>query len=291
MITGSLESVERAVMGSELLVAALPGAMSLQVENAQDFNEDGGELLLNDNTLEYGSADTDLDVVYLVAPLPVAADIDDPVQVLEGGVLAVEWTANVARDEGDPVAANIPSLLVPYFPEGQYDEVMQVRLQLTDDGEYDVAGQPQRDASFDGVAVWNPHTFADIAGDTASNNAYATVDTWTLRETDGVAEQANGEWVILYPGVYAISFQVAFQANPNGRRRGRVLVNANTSVPVLFRSIAPDPGVVDYVGAARDVRLAEQDVVRVEVLQDSGAALGFGATYGSSHFSMHRVSV
>lgn len=291
MITGEVKSVERQPVQSELSAPAAAGAMSLAVEFAEgNFNEDGGQFLLNGNLLDYASSDAEADTLSLVAPLPVAAEQGDPVQSLVGGKPAVEWVAQVSRDEGDAVPATIPTGLIPHFPEGTdaYAVPMPVQLTLDEDGEFEVHRQLSRDASIDGGAVWNPHVYRDMLAATIppAVYGYSQVTAWLPGEADGIT--AGAGYTVVYAGVYFIAAQVAFQASAVGARRLRLL---NNGVQVAFMAQPGDTETFTYVQASTELRLAEQDVITVEVWQSSGADLDLMPGLGVSNFKMHRVSV
>jgi hypothetical protein len=287
VIVGTVRSVERGGSQSGLVAAAPSGATTLQVEMAEgNFTEDGGQLRLNGNTYDYTAIDVDADTITLTAPLPVAAAVDDPAQSVDAGVAEVEWTVNVAIDDGDPVAAVIPTDKIGYFPEGNYDQPMQVAIELRGD-RYEAVSQPFREASFDGGAVWNPHSFRDVNAANIPNNLAVDITTWGVGETDGVTAWAGG-YTVQYAGVYFMTVQVAFVTNGTGHRRVHIHRNGDQ---ISFSSIDADPSANTYVSTSREMRLDETDVITVQVSQDSGAALALLVTGGTSTFAMHRVSV
>jgi hypothetical protein len=288
VIVGEVRSVGKGGSQTELVAAAAAGALALSVEMAEgNFHEDGGQLRLNDNTYDYDTIDVDADTITLTAPLPVAAEVDDPVQAVDAGAVEVAWTAEVAIDDGDPIAANIPTSLIGYFPEGVYDQPVQVAIELRGDT-YEVASQPLRDASFDGGTVWNPNVSRDMFAANIPNITYTKITSWSAGTVDGITV-TSGDHTIVYPGIYFFAAAAAFVANATGRRRVRVLVNG---VQVAYNAQgADDSGAPTYTQTFREVRLEELDVVTVEVWQDSGAVLGLYTTAGVANFSIHRVSV
>jgi hypothetical protein len=287
VIVGEVRSVEKGGSQTELTAAAPAGATTLTVEMAEgNFNEDGGQLLLNGNTYDYDTIDVETDIITLTAPLPVAAAIDDPVQAVDAGATETTWTALVAIDDGDPIPANIPTDKIAYFPEGTYDQPMQVGIDVRGDG-YEVVSQPLRDPSFDGGAVWNPHSFRDLAAATIPNNLAVDITAWGNGETDGIIATSGG-YTIQYPGVYFLSVIVGFVVNDTGRRR--VHLHCNGPQIAIATSTA-DPSANTFVATSRQIRLAELDVITVQVSQDSGAGLALLVGNAESTFAMHRVSV
>jgi hypothetical protein len=275
VIVGEVRSVEKGGSQTELVAAAPAGAITLSVEMAEgNFNEDGGQLLLNSNTYDYDSVDVDADIITLTAPLPVAAAVDDPVQAVDAGAPEVEWTVNVAIDK------------IGYFPEGNYDQPMQVAIELRGD-RYEAVSQPFREASFDGGAVWNPHSFRDMAAATIPNNLSVDITAWGNGETDGVTATSGG-YTVQYPGVYYMAALVGFVANSTGRRRVHIHRNG---LQVAFAASTADPSANTFVSTFRQMRLAELDVITVQVSQDAGAGLALLVGNGESTFAMHRVSV
>jgi hypothetical protein len=174
--------------------------------------------------------------------------------------------------------------------EGNFNEdggqPMQVAIELRGD-RYEAVSQPFREASFDGGAVWNPHSFRDMAAATIPNNLSVDITAWGNGETDGVTAWAGG-YTIQYPGVYFMSVLVGFVANSTGRRRVHIHLNG---LQVAFAASTADPSANTFVSTFRQMRLAELDVITVQVSQDAGAGLPLLVANGESTFAMHRVSV
>lgn len=292
MTYGSVESVEARKLGSELTAAAAVGASTLAVEITFDFDEDGGLLLLNGATLAYTTVDEATATITLTAPLATAAAVDDPVQVVDDtGAVAVEWVANVATDEGDTKPATIPTALIPYFPEGSYADPVWVRIGLDEDGGgYVVRSQPDREASFDGGAVWNPHSsrrMNQVTIPTSASGEWVDITSWSDVETDAITLDAG--FTVQVSGFYSYRANVAFVANSTGGRRVRILLNGVDEV--AFGATAADPTGVSFITAQFADRLAEGDRLTVQVFQNSGAGLDLSAGSNRCAFVMYRVSV
>lgn len=126
--------------GSVLRSDATSGDTLLEVENAADFNEEGGQIYLEDDSvLAYTMSDTDTDILALAAPL--AADVwvqGDP----DGdrgyfiGVypLSMEMKAVIIfeDDNDEGIQATIPLELQSYFVEG-IREVHEREAVIVDD--------------------------------------------------------------------------------------------------------------------------------------------------------------
>jgi hypothetical protein len=286
MTRGTVTSVAANPLGSELITDAAAGDTVLFVDMADHFaEEDGGQLLLNGALLSYDSADPDAETVTLSSPLAVAASVGDFVAAVEAGKAAVEWVADVAIDDGDTIPAVIPTSLIAFFPEGTYDDEVTANIALVDD-EYEVTSQPQRDPSFDGQVVYNPHAtlipnVVSIPGD----GTWTQLTSFTVVEADQMTVGTNV--TIVVGGYYAYSVSIPYSSSPPGRRRVRLLVNGNQ---IGHDTASADDLTYTTVSINGAHRFAELDVVTVEVAQTSGAGLTLEAT-GSPTWSIYRVSV
>ena len=131
--------------GSSLVSEARTGATTLHVQDAADFNEDGGQVLLPDRStvLSYVSADQELNTLTLAAPLAsdlwvvgsVDGDVDCPVLVYP---LSNEMKAVVVfeDDTDDGVQAVVPLELQGYFTEGIRDGYERESVVVDDDSGY-----------------------------------------------------------------------------------------------------------------------------------------------------------
>lgn len=145
MVDGTLQLVTIEPLGSTLIAAASVGALTLSVDWAVDFAEDGGQCRVNGGaSLEFTSADQDADTVTLAKPLTAGAEIGDPVDVLNvRDQPAQKWVAVVElADDQEPVDAIIPIGLIPHFREGDEQAGQQVSLRRDEHGDYVVTGRP-----------------------------------------------------------------------------------------------------------------------------------------------------
>lgn len=142
---GRITSVFSQPQGSALRGSALTGATVLQVESAMDFNESGGELLLEDGRiLAYMSADPDNDIVTLSLPLDTNAWVAPTEENSTGDndyFVAIyprsnEYKATVEfhDDDDEGVQALIPLEFQPYFLEGLREAGQEERVVVSDEG-------------------------------------------------------------------------------------------------------------------------------------------------------------
>jgi hypothetical protein len=246
-----------------------------------DFDEGGGTLLLNGVQLAYKTVNNTTQTITLTAPLAAAAVAGDPLQAIIDGQPAVEWIANVSVDEGDTIAAGIPTALVSYFPEGTYADQAQVEIDIVGD-DYRVIAQPNVTPSFDGAVVWNPRVTGTRAGVSIPNATWTPLNTWTITEAEGIT--VGSGFTVVYPGTYLALSRASFTSQSTGRRGVRVMVNGTEVSPFL---VAADSGGQTFVQTVASIRLAELDLVTFEVYQGSGGSLALGVAI----VSLYRISI
>ncbi|MFE9497260.1 hypothetical protein [Streptomyces collinus] len=113
---GYVHDVREVTLGSFLDGDHLTGATTLKVMDAADFNEEGGSLVLEDQTLIYLSVDMEADTIVLASPL--AADYDNglPLYITP---LSYEKQAVVVLDGFDEaITAIVPHSLYDRLPDG-----------------------------------------------------------------------------------------------------------------------------------------------------------------------------
>jgi hypothetical protein len=114
--------------GSELVAAASVGATALEVDWVGDFADTGGTLRLNGVDLEYSGVDRVAETVTLSVPLAVAATDGDSVDVVTSGQVLKDYTLFVTLGLGDDAQVDIPFGDRDAWPEGGYDEPVEVLL-------------------------------------------------------------------------------------------------------------------------------------------------------------------
>ena len=117
---GEVRAVAWMPQGSELAADAAVGALTMTVANPVDFDEDGGTLELNGVQLDYETIDPDTGILTLSAALATAASAGDRVDVVAGGLVAVDYVAFVSpRREGDEVEGADPLRAAGHVARGR----------------------------------------------------------------------------------------------------------------------------------------------------------------------------
>lgn len=114
--------------GSELTADVAVSATALPVDWVGDFNDAGGTLRLNDVDLEYTGVDRVAETVTLAVPLAVAASDGDRVDVVTSGQVLKDYTLFVTLGQGDDAQVDIPYGDRDAWPEGDYDEPVEIVL-------------------------------------------------------------------------------------------------------------------------------------------------------------------
>lgn len=149
--SGTIAVVTDTPLGGELAVDALIGSTTLTLVDAEDLNEDGGQLSIGGETIAYVATDLDTDVVTLATPTTLAHTVEDELTVLPP---SVEREAQVVLDtDGESVTARVPHALWDRIGEGIRDADTAERVTLAlDSGVWylqDVLGQaPVIDGEF-----------------------------------------------------------------------------------------------------------------------------------------------
>ncbi len=124
---GTVVEVGVARLGDELAADALAGAVTVTVEDAADFHEDGGTLAVGDLTtggvfevVDYTAVDDETGVLTLATPLTGSYVAGDPVTLHPE---ALEKTALVmVGDSDEAVEVTVPHALWDRVPDGIRDE-------------------------------------------------------------------------------------------------------------------------------------------------------------------------
>lgn len=123
-LTGRVRSVDTVEYGDVLDGDHAIGVTTLQLQDAADFDEDGGSLRLNGVVLKYTAADLDLDTLTLAVPLAVASLDGDAVSSWDevSNAVSSDLFALVAVDgtdtADDALEAIVDHPLAPLLPEG-----------------------------------------------------------------------------------------------------------------------------------------------------------------------------
>lgn len=121
---GHVLAVNNMVLGSELVADHAAGVEALTVQDAADFDEDGGWLKVGSHVIEYTSVDDDEGVITLMHGLPTAFAEGDEVAVWDDlrKTVTTEKVAQVELDglddNVDPLEAVVPLRLLNDLEEG-----------------------------------------------------------------------------------------------------------------------------------------------------------------------------
>lgn len=118
---GILQDVTADPLGSSLTADAALGATVLSLDSILDFDEDGGQVIVGDETYDYDSMDPDAATITLATGgLLAAAVTGDPVEIAATtGGPARDWIAWVEiPDSAAPIPATVPLGLIDQFPPG-----------------------------------------------------------------------------------------------------------------------------------------------------------------------------
>lgn len=132
-VRGWARGCESRPRGSELVADAASGATVLYVEDVTDFNDVGGALEINGQRVSYsdGAVDEDAGTITLDGGLTAAATTGDRVFTVSGGQVAKDKILYVSAGDGDEIEVTIPFSQRDLWPEGDYDD--DVELTLSDD--------------------------------------------------------------------------------------------------------------------------------------------------------------
>ncbi|HKY57655.1 MAG TPA: Ig-like domain-containing protein [Aeromicrobium sp.] len=144
---GAVSEVVEEPRGSFLTADAAVLDTELSVDDAGDFDDQGGVLELNGTRLAYlsvtmGETRDDPDVITLESGLSDAANVDDTVSVVIASEVAFDYYAWVDMDEGGSVPVPLRYDQLPGWPVGQYDPPIPVAVAEDLSGIEDAPGRP-----------------------------------------------------------------------------------------------------------------------------------------------------
>lgn len=176
---GRILSVETMARGDSLADDFAAGATSITVNDAGDFDEDGGWLYVGAQTVEYTECDDDTGIITLADPLAAAAEQGDPVRLwsdLYGEV--VEYQQALVELDGeydnpDPVAAEVAEG-VGELPEGDRGKAGEsCTLHRVSDDEWEVVAVGGRSRKSQGSRWEQDDYYVLTADDVAAGVAVA----------------------------------------------------------------------------------------------------------------------
>lgn len=132
-VRGWVQGCEWQRRGSELTADVAEDGILLTVEDLTDFDDAGGVLSINDQTIGYDAdaIDEDAGTILIDTGLAGAATIGDPVFTVAGGQVLQDVVLYVDCGDGDLVEVRVPFAQRDYWPEGDYEE--PVLVELSDD--------------------------------------------------------------------------------------------------------------------------------------------------------------
>lgn len=121
-------AVER--RGTELVADAALGATVLYVEDITQFDDVGGVVDVNGQRVSYGDGAIDEDAltITLDGGLVAAATVGDRVLAVSGGQVMDDKVLSVSCGDGDAVEVVVPFDQRDLWPEGDYEDPVQVTL-------------------------------------------------------------------------------------------------------------------------------------------------------------------
>jgi len=192
-IAGTVLTISQVPLGDVLAADATAGDTTITVDDAADFAEGGGTILIGGQLDDYTSVDDETGVMTLVDALFNNASAGDRVDLADpDGSGAVEWQALVAPagtvDVDEAVQATISYALIPLLPEGIRDPGTGESVTLTKDGsEWQVTNVHGQQPNLNGDNLTGG---AVIVGNT-SGAAHATAITSTNGSATGSTASAD----------------------------------------------------------------------------------------------------
>lgn len=289
-------------LGSELTANVAAGQVAIPVEWGGQFDDDGGTVLINGQQYTYsrgaiadGASPTDPDVITLDSPLVAGAAVGDPVAVYSGGqpLRDLVMTVSIGTQDGvgDDVEVIVPFAQRDLWPEGLYDEPIQVRL--SDDME-SLEDAPGRTPARDSGLAYVPYATGILSGGfTVPTGVWYAGMAWFQTASAGFTSDGTEfgtafvtGFVPLESGLYLVNAAATFEGNPNARRGIRPMVMGNLRRSVIVDANDTSPTCVE---TSQMIRLDAQDVLQIAVYQDTGA--GLDLTGGiSTEVAIHRVA-
>lgn len=297
-VTGVVLGVSPDWRGSTLTVATAATDTVLSFVDAVDFDEDGGWLVMADQTTprQYLSANMDADTVTLAAAVGEVFEADLPVSIWDptvgtSGSPVVEYIAQVdLDDESGPVDATVPHGIVP---EAGADHLVGASVTIEeapdDDSEtpeWVVASVDGREARVDPDYVATPFFRAYLGSNkTIPHDTTTILDGWIATDNTGFENPSPGRRTIYREGLYSVATGTRWgtSAGTGGRKScNPVVLRVNGTVEPLWADGRPNSGTGEESAAADvPIRLYPGDQVYITAWQNSGAGLAVLGASGS----------
>ncbi|HET7689341.1 MAG TPA: hypothetical protein VFK41_03115 [Nocardioidaceae bacterium] len=243
---GRLQEVQIVTFGSELSADTAAGAMTLVVEDAADFDENGGSLVINDQVIVYTACDDDTGTLTLAAALAADAEEGDRVKLYDPLYLTVV-TSKVAQvkvdgdlDDADPIEAVIAMHLVDQLDEGIRGLRGESVLLELDDDEWRVV---------DVLGFGDPNAGVGVRSKIDSFTVTATGDQTLVLTFTPTFESDHVYWNgVEQQGQYSISGNIVTIPDPDGI----IQVGDALDVKYDYRGAPVSPSAFGITGSTSD---------------------------------------
>lgn len=164
-LTGKVLTVTTLNLGEPAVAAASVGATTLYVADASTFDENGGLININGETVAYLTNDVELDTLTLSVPLVTAVADQDMVEVSPAAPIKTALVS-LGGEGDDPIPATVPHYLLDRLGDGTRDEVAAESVTLEQRGTYewivsDIIGEQLVQQSLDYVEGGEGYGFSD----------------------------------------------------------------------------------------------------------------------------------
>lgn len=295
-VIGWVQAATWQPLGSELTDDVAAGQVAIPVEWGGQFDDDGGTVLINGVQYTYSkgaivdgtSADAP-DVITLDTALVANATVGDVVAVYSGGQVLRDLVATVSigtQDAvGDDVEVVIPFVQRGLWPEGQYEEPVQVVL--SDDMER-IEDTPGRTPAYDNGLTYVPRIKSVlVAGLVTPSGGWWASGIWQESESVGFLDSSGTGFVARESGLYVVHAAVTFDTDGTGVRGIRLTLQGDPERAQLTRALPSNPSTVETSQVVRLV--GDYTVLQVNTFQDSGGSLNLWSGADSA-FNIYRIA-
>lgn len=136
-MNGKVLSVETRNLAEPATADAVIAATTLYVSDASTFDEQGGLILVNGETLSYSTTDTDANTLTLTAPLVTAIAEQDAIEVYPAAPVKTALV-DLGAEGGDSVPVTVPHSLLDRLPDGTRDDSNSESVTVDTRGTYEL---------------------------------------------------------------------------------------------------------------------------------------------------------
>lgn len=280
-LTGHVASIRPHFRGGSLAADASVGDVTIYVEDVADFAEEGGTLRIakGDGTFlaaqAYTAIDDDTDSITLAVGLAAAASDGAQVRLVDAdGNDAVDYEATVVDDSDDSVATvDVAHGLIPLLTASVRSGFSEAVVCTRDEhGAWTLTDVPGKRPTSTA-----PHGQLTQAGGTTVPDSTPTTLIYDTRALRGGMTVSSGVVTVPTDGRYAITANVAWEANATGYRRVWIQYNGAAS-GAEARVNAVTGGVPTAQSLSQILDMSAGDTVNVELSQNSTATRTVTAT-------------